>query len=67
MPINFCFHVYAQNFIGENGNEFFFDSLIIITLASDNTNSRAGSQLKIDLIRLSVIVKIFFRLQEPPG
>ena len=42
---NFCFHVYAQKsqFIGENGNAFFFD--LILTRAI--TVHRAGSQLKI--------------------
>ena len=41
---NFCFHVYAQMslFMGENDNAFFY----LMTLACDNTNHRAGSQLK---------------------
>ena len=43
---NFCFHVYAQKslIIGENGNDFFFDT--IHTRSTDIRVHRAGSQLK---------------------
>ena len=46
MATNFCLHVYAQKspFLGENGNEFFFD--VIVTRATYISVHRAGSQLK---------------------
>ena len=63
MPSNFCFHVYAQIwvFIGGNGNSFLDLLLFIITLSSDNTNSRAGSQLKMSnfvLQPLGTLIKL---------
>ena len=48
MLTNFCFHVYAQKslFVGEYGNGFFFDILIIIILTRTITVHRASSQVK---------------------
>ena len=53
---NFCFHVYAQKslIIGENYNDF-FDS-IISTLSCEFRVHRAGSQIIIGIVQVSVFV-----------
>ena len=56
---NFCFHVYAQKslFIVENCNFF-----LTATPTREFGVSRAGSQLKIDLIKDYITAKLFEEL-----
>ena len=58
---NFCFHVYAQKslFIAENCNVVFFTTT---TTTREFGVSRAGSQLKIDLIKDYITAKLFEEL-----